>query len=569
MTFSDIGKEEGNPEELGQDSQRLRRSDSTYDYGEHEDIRSVSQKEQPVGYDPSGQPEMSRTMSTQSQQTPVRKVPRRSRDGLLSSLSLLYEAQEPKHYPRSVKWFITFVIALAAVTANMGASIVYPCLKDIIYEFDTTAAIANLSVALNMLAMSLFPLWWSSFSETAGRRSIYIISFTLLAGWNCLAAVSSSIAMFIVMRFLSGGASASVQAIGAGTVADIWDVKERGRAMGIFYLGSLAGPLISPIIGGALTQGFGWRSTQWFQAIYGGVILLLITFGLPETHKKNKRKRTADDDATETQDDRLQSSASQTPIGRIPSRQSVFKKTQTAAALLHRIFVDPLKIVLYLRFPAVALTVYYASMALGCLYFVNISIEKTFTGPPYHFNSMIIGCLYLFNGLGYVVASIGGGPWADRIMRREAQKVGRFDSRGNPRFLPEDRMGENVWTAAFFMPAALIWYAWTAQEHIHWYVPMIASFFYGAGSMLLFGAVTTMLTEFMPRNSSNGVALNSCVRYIFAFLGTLLAEPLMSALGNGGLFTLLGGISLASCSVIVLMKRNGEKWRVDMDKRMA
>jgi len=114
-----------------------------------------------------------------------------------------------------------------------------------------------------MLSMSIFPLWWSSFSETAGRRTVYIASFSLLVVWQILAAVSSSITMFIIFRVLSGGAAAAVQAVGAGTVADVWEVRERGRAMGFFYIGPLCGPLLSPVIGGALTEGLGWRSTQY------------------------------------------------------------------------------------------------------------------------------------------------------------------------------------------------------------------------------------------------------------------------------------------------------------------
>ena len=98
--------------------------------------------------------------------------------------------------------------------------------------------------------MSLFPLWWSSFSETSGRRAVYLASFGLYVLWNILAAVSTSITILIVMRFIICLSSAAVQAVGAGTIADIWEVKERGRAMGIFYLGPLCGPLLSPIIGG-------------------------------------------------------------------------------------------------------------------------------------------------------------------------------------------------------------------------------------------------------------------------------------------------------------------------------
>lgn len=135
-----------------------------------------------------------------------------------------------------------------------------------------------------MLAMSIFPLWWSSFSETLGRRTIYLVSFTLFLLWNVLAALSRNIAMLIVMRILGGGAAASVQAVGAGTIADIWEVRERGRAMGIFYLGPLCGPLFAPIIGGALAERFGWRSTQWFLAIYGGAVLVFLFFALPEVN---------------------------------------------------------------------------------------------------------------------------------------------------------------------------------------------------------------------------------------------------------------------------------------------
>lgn len=76
--------------------------------------------------------------------------------------------------------------------------------------------------------------------------------------------------MLIVMRMLAGGAAASVQAVGAGTIADIWLSEERGRAMGYFYLGPLCGPFLAPIIGGIIGQHWGWRATQWALAIYGG-----------------------------------------------------------------------------------------------------------------------------------------------------------------------------------------------------------------------------------------------------------------------------------------------------------
>jgi MFS family permease len=138
----------------------------------------------------------------------------------------------------------------------MGSAIVMPVLGEIARDFNASPVLANMSVAVYMLAMGIFPLWWSSFSETGGRRTIYIISFTLFLLFAVLSAVSTNISMLVVVRTFSGGASASVQAVGAGTIADLWEPKERGRALGLFYLGPLCGPLISPIIGGALGQKF-------------------------------------------------------------------------------------------------------------------------------------------------------------------------------------------------------------------------------------------------------------------------------------------------------------------------
>lgn len=457
----------------------------------------------------------------------------------------------------------TYTMALTCETA---------ALSDITHDFHTTATIANLSVALYMLAMSVFPLWWSALSESQGRRTVYITAFLAYVAFNVAAAVSTSIGMFIAFRFLSGGTSASVQAVGAGTIADIFRVHERGRAMGIFYLGPLAGPLVAPIIGGALSQGLGWRSTQWFQVIFGAVIFLALLLVLPETHRLVPTVDEAEKEAIERSQDpekgELSRSSSAPPLTRLTSRKSVAVTTKKWIIVLRRFFLDPLHIATYLRFPAVALTVAYASIAFGCLYFLNISVEKTFSSPPYNFRVIEVGLLYISNSLGYFVCSIVGGKWVDSIMAREARKADRVDSRGKLMYRPEDRLRENAWVGAMLMPVALLWYGWTANFGVFWVAPIIANFFFGAGSMLIFAAATTMLTEFMPKKASSGVALNNFVRNIFAFLGTFLAEPLINAIGNGWLFTILALIAFIASPIIYFMKKRGSKWRETMDREM-
>lgn len=136
-------------------------------------------------------------------------VPRLKRRGLFAQLAIIPEIENGKTYPRRTKWYITAIAAVGGVAAPLGSAIFLPSLHQVAADLNSTATIVNLSIALYMLAMSIFPLWWSSFSEVFGRRSIYIVSFALFMLFNVLSAISRSISVLIVMRMLAGGASVS------------------------------------------------------------------------------------------------------------------------------------------------------------------------------------------------------------------------------------------------------------------------------------------------------------------------------------------------------------------------
>lgn len=52
------------------------------------------------------------------------KVPTAKRRGLLAKFSIIAEVEEPKDYSRRTKWFITFVVGMAALSAPLGSTII-------------------------------------------------------------------------------------------------------------------------------------------------------------------------------------------------------------------------------------------------------------------------------------------------------------------------------------------------------------------------------------------------------------------------------------------------------------
>jgi hypothetical protein len=192
---------------------------------------------------------------------------------------------------------------------------------------------------------------------------------------------------------------------------------------------------------------------------------IFIFLALPETLKSKKI-------LTVKANGESSSSGRPALLSRTSTREVVQEKSKQWIRITRMLFIDPLKVIAYLRFPAVFLTVYYASITFGSLYVLNVSIQYTFERSPYKFPTIIVGLLYLPNSVGYVLASLVGGRWMDKIMAREAIKANRVTANGKLIYRPEDRMRENAWLGALLYPAALVWYGWTVEKGVFWAVPV-------------------------------------------------------------------------------------------------
>jgi hypothetical protein len=220
---------------------------------------------------------------------------------------------------------------------------------------------------------------------------------------------------------------------------------------------------------------------MWFLAIYGFCCFILLMLLLPETLAKRRS------------DEAVVEEAPSEELRRMTTRESAKVQTKKVAKILKRFFLDPLSVILLLRFPAVTITVLVAAVAFGALFVANIAIQSGFTKEPYGYSTLIVGLLYIPPGLGYILASFFGGKWIDTIMAREARKANRYDADGKLILLPEDRMRENAWIANSVYPLSLLVFGWTIRYGVHWMVPSVALFFFGVSSMLVFVRLTLQL----------------------------------------------------------------------------
>jgi hypothetical protein len=392
---------------------------------------------------------LSRTSSTFSRTATV--VPRNQRRGLLGRFALIPELERPYDYKNKTKWIITAIVGFAAIAAPLGSAILYPALDQISADLGSTPTVTNLSIAFYMLSMSIFPLWWSSFSETLGRRTVYVVSFSMFVIFSVLSAVSTSIGMFVshsecrpLMRSFYKisvltsrldcdenfrrrrvsvcssrrrwnscghmGAQGKRQSHGGTrsrcSVSILFLTRSRpgsfsisGRFLVRLAHQSLAGylhrdgvgevqvcgsqPLFCALqrVNGRALNGLTNASAVWFLVIVGSVILPMIIVLLPETLARQGPLAATTRTSIRPID----------TLSRKSTRQSVQEHTKRAGMLTKRLLVDPLQALLYLRFPPVAITVYLAAITFGSLFVMNISIQSSFSSPPYQFSELIVG----------------------------------------------------------------------------------------------------------------------------------------------------------------------------------
>lgn len=107
----------------------------------------------------------------------------------------------------------------------------------------TDSTIATLTVTIYVLGFAIGPLFISPLSEIYGRLIIYHVGNAVYLAFTIGCALSTNTTMFMVFRLLCGLAAASPMSIGGGTIADLHRQEERGKAMALFGLGPLLGPV--------------------------------------------------------------------------------------------------------------------------------------------------------------------------------------------------------------------------------------------------------------------------------------------------------------------------------------
>ncbi|KAG2352994.1 MFS general substrate transporter [Suillus spraguei] len=466
---------------------------------------------------------------------------------------------DPRIWSDTKKSTMLFIISAASLISGLAVNIQNPSNAQIEQQLHASTGDISLSLSMFILVQGNFPTIWSAISEIKGRKFVYLLSIALFMIGSAIVAVSRTIGLVIGMRIVQAAGSSAIFAIGAATLADIYEPHQRGTMMGIYYSAPLLGPSLGPLFGGALTQGFSWRAVFWFLVIWAGIIFSAFIFLFKDTFRKERsvtyqnvlksrlRKQQSPEAKKESQNIPKSEAGgeNQTTSKDIEAQQPAIPAPAVKDVKLSMVDVNPFPP--YLRLPA----------AKATFFSVTYTCARTLS-MYYDYDALKIGLVLLAYGLGSVAGSTLGGRWSDRTLARLKAANGGVSF---PEVNIELLTLAHTKIAMLWLPLSIVGYAWVCQKRVNIAAVCVMLFLAGFTSTWIYTSTLAYIVDANTGRSSTAVATNSSFRGLSAFVSAEVAVPLQDAIGDGGLYTLWAGLIIVAECMILLVLYKGRDWR--------
>lgn len=118
-------------------------------------------------------------------------------------------------------------------------------------------------------------------AQRVGPRRLYLASVVLFVIASMLCGIATSLEEMVAFRVLQGAAGAFLTPLGQTVLLDINPPENHGKAMALYGMGVMIGPILGPIIGGWLTEYYSWRWSFYINLPIGIAALALLWALLP------------------------------------------------------------------------------------------------------------------------------------------------------------------------------------------------------------------------------------------------------------------------------------------------
>jgi EmrB/QacA subfamily drug resistance transporter len=185
------------------------------------------------------------------------------------------------------RYIVLCVICLGSCLSPLSMAAVSIAIPSLANALQADAVLVSWLPTAFLLSNVALMLPFGKLADNYGRKRIYALGLTTNACGSLAAYLSPSIEWILFFRFLQGAGSAMIFGTALAIVTSVFDARERGLPLGLNTASVYIGLTAAPVLGGWITEAFGWRAVFLLPLPFTAILLLVIHFFLHSEWRKD------------------------------------------------------------------------------------------------------------------------------------------------------------------------------------------------------------------------------------------------------------------------------------------
>ncbi|MCU0975086.1 MAG: multidrug effflux MFS transporter [Steroidobacteraceae bacterium] len=198
------------------------------------------------------------------------------------------EAGPPAPQPLADRSLIVLLAAIAA-SGPFAMNVYLPALPVVQAHFGATVPEMNTTVSIALLSFAVGILLHGPLSDRYGRRPVILGGLGVFALGNLLCLVAPTLEVLLAGRAVQSFGSAAGLVVARAMLGDLYAREKMARMLAYLTMVMVVGPTVAPLIGGAVTDAWGWKSLFAVLLMANAAVLGFTWRHLPETRAAGER----------------------------------------------------------------------------------------------------------------------------------------------------------------------------------------------------------------------------------------------------------------------------------------
>ncbi len=188
----------------------------------------------------------------------------------------------------AIKKIITFAVMLATIIQVLDTTIANVALPHMMGSLMATQDQVSWVLTSYIVASAIMTLPTGWLAGRYGRKSIMLVSVAGFTLSSMLCGMATSLEQMVVFRIFQGIFGAALVPLSQSTLLDINERKDHPKAMAVWGMGVMIGPIVGPSLGGYLTEYYSWRYVFYINLPLGILSFLALMVYLPQGKKLDR-----------------------------------------------------------------------------------------------------------------------------------------------------------------------------------------------------------------------------------------------------------------------------------------